>query len=68
MTHQIVQCQQILATQTINFIYQCVENLKLVGKEFYAVNVSKIKIFSVKGNLKVEVNGIVLEETAEMKD
>ena len=33
-----------------------------------AVNVSKTKILSVKGNAKVEVNGTVLEETAEMKD
>ena len=33
-----------------------------------AVNVSKTKILSVKENAKVEVNGTVLEETAEMKD
>ena len=33
-----------------------------------AVNVSKTKILSVKGNTKVEVSGTILEETAEMKD
>ena len=33
-----------------------------------AVNLSKTKILSVKGNAKVEVNGTVLEETAEKKD
>ena len=32
-----------------------------------AVNVSKTKTLSVKGNAKVEVNGTILEETAEMK-
>ena len=32
------------------------------------VNVLKTKILIVKGNAKVEVNGTVLEETAEMKD
>ena len=32
-----------------------------------AVNVSKTKILSVKGNAKIEVNGTVPEETAEMK-
>ena len=33
-----------------------------------AVNVSKTKILCVKGKPKVEANGTVLEETAEMKD
>ena len=33
-----------------------------------AVNVSKTKNISLKGNAKVEVNGTVLEETAELKD
>ena len=33
-----------------------------------AVIVSKTKLLSVKGNAKVEVNGTVLKETAEMKD
>ena len=37
-------------------------------KNSMPVNVSKAKILSVKGNAKVEVNGIVLEEKAEMKD
>ena len=37
-------------------------------KNSMAVNKSKTKILSVKGNAKVEVNGTVLEETAEMKD
>ena len=37
-------------------------------KNSMAVNVSKTKILSVKGNANVEVNGTVLEETAEMKD
>ena len=33
-----------------------------------AVNVSKTKNLSVKGKAKVEVNGTVFEETAEMID
>ena len=37
-------------------------------KILMAVNVSKTKILSVKGNAKVEVNGTALEETAEKKD
>ena len=37
-------------------------------KNSMAVNVSKTKIFSVKGNAKVEVNGTLFEETAKMKD
>ena len=37
-------------------------------KDSMALNVSKTKILRVKGNTKVEVNGTVLEETAEMKD
>ena len=37
-------------------------------KSSMAVNVSKTKILSVKGNAKVEVNGTVFEELAEMKD
>ena len=37
-------------------------------KTSLAVNVSKTKTLCVKGNAKVEVNGTVLEETAEMKN
>ena len=37
-------------------------------KNSMAVNVSKIKILSVKGNAKVEVNGTVLDEIAVIKD
>ena len=33
-----------------------------------AVNESRTKILSVKGNAKAELNGTVLEETAKMKD
>ena len=37
-------------------------------KNFMAVNVSKTKNIVVKGKAKVEVNGTVLDERAEMKD
>ena len=37
-------------------------------KNSLAVNVSKVKILSVKGNAKVEMKGTALEETAEMKN
>ena len=33
-----------------------------------AVKVSKPQLLSLKGNGKIEINGIVLKKTAEMKD
>ena len=71
MTYQIVQCfgyaddYKIVCNDPLILNIDAKRIWNWCVKNSMAVNVSKTKVLSVKGNAKVEVNGFVLEETAK---